>query len=71
MPCISAEDVELGEELEFEFWHGHGGGQHTFTLTAEDFVTLKEEGEIEIFTNVIDGHRHALRISTSEACEQA
>lgn len=67
MPCIPAEDLELGEEKVYEFWHGHSR-DHTFTVTVEDFERLRAGEEIEIHTNVVDGHRHALRISPNEAC---
>lgn len=68
MPCIPAADVELGEEKSYEFWHGHSR-DHEFTVTAEDFERLKAGESIEIHTNVVDGHRHALRISPEESCE--
>jgi hypothetical protein len=67
MPCISAADIEQGVEKTFSFWHGHGR-QHMFTVTAEDFASLKAGDEIEIYTTVVDGHRHALRISPEEDC---
>jgi hypothetical protein len=69
MPCITLRDVARGATKEYQFWHGHGGGSHKFTVTAENFAELREGKIVEIFTNIIDGHRHALRISPQESCE--
>jgi hypothetical protein len=67
MPCIAAEDVAAGVEKTYRFWHGHSA-QHTFTVTADDFVALQNGEDVELLTSVVDGHRHALRISVDEAC---
>jgi hypothetical protein len=69
MPCITMRDIARGVTKEYQFWHGHGGGSHRFTVTAENFAELREGKFVEIFTNIIDGHRHALRISPQESCE--
>jgi hypothetical protein len=69
MPCILDVDVVAGVEKVYEFWHGHGGRKHSFTVTAENFLKLQAGEVIEIHTNVIEGHRHALRISPREHCE--
>jgi hypothetical protein len=68
MPCITIRDIARGVEKSYSFWHGHGGGTHKFTVTADHFATLREGKPVEIFTDVIDGHRHALRISPAEMC---
>lgn len=67
MPCISEADLEAGEEKTFNFWHGHSR-LHTFTVTVEDFEMLNAGEDVEIYTSIVDGHRHALRISPTEAC---
>ncbi len=68
MPCIPLADVEAGEEKTYPFWHGHSS-RHTFTVTVEHFEQLNAGESVELHTNVVDGHRHALRITPTEACE--
>lgn len=69
MPCILRTDIDAGVTKDFLFWHGHGGGKHAFTVTAEHFTELKAGRSVELFTSIIDGHRHALRITPTEACD--
>src|SRR5262245_57500619 len=40
MPCISASDISAAADKEYEFWHGHGGVNHKFPVTAADFAKL-------------------------------
>lgn len=69
MPCITADEIAAGVEKSYEFWHGHGGQQHHFTITADDFVKLQAGTDIEIFTSIVESHRHALLISPRRRCE--
>jgi hypothetical protein len=71
MPCVTADEIAAGEEKEYVFWHGHGAGNHRFVLTAEDFVKLQNGEAIEVYTNVVDGHRHALRVNPAEECRSS
>jgi hypothetical protein len=68
MPCISALDVEAAEPKDYPYWHGHSR-QHNFTISSEDFAELAAGRTIELYTDVVDGHRHALKIIPSEICE--
>jgi hypothetical protein len=70
MPCVMPQELGEGEVLEFDFWHGHGGMTHSFTINGEQFFTLQEVGEVEIYTDVIQGHRHALRLSLNDVCDE-
>lgn len=63
MPRISQEDLEAGETKFYEFWHGHSGRNHSFTITAEQFSELKNGKTLEVYTDVVDSHRHAVRIN--------
>lgn len=67
MPCILAEDIDAGEDKTYDFWHGHSR-KHRFTVTAEHFTLLRDGEAVEIYTDVVDGHRHALRIKPGEQC---
>jgi len=68
MPCISRAFIEKGEEQKYNFWHGHDGELHRFTITAEDFALLRSGKSIEIFTAVVDGHKHAVKIDLDKTC---
>ncbi len=70
MPCITAGDILAGAEKTYDFWHGHSR-QHKFTITGESFLKLQEGQAIEIFTDVVDGHRHALAIKPTSRCTEA
>lgn len=69
MPCISLAAIEAGEDRLYEFWYGHGATSHKFQVTAEDYNRLKNGEAIEIFTDVVEGHRHALKINPREQCQ--
>ncbi len=68
MPCISEDDVAAGEAKTYEFWHGHGGKNHKFTVDSESFAKLKAGESVEIYTDVVTGHRHALKIDPNLEC---
>ncbi len=57
---LKAEDIIKGEPLTLEFWHGHGGVKHEFTITAENFSSLKAGNPVVVYvpTNVVGGHYH-------------
>lgn len=63
MPRISSADLDAGETKVYEFWHGHSGVNHQFTVTADDFIELNNGETLEVYTNLVDGHRHAVRIN--------
>ena len=62
MPFITADQIRAGEPLNFEFWHGHTGKSHRFMVTADDLRRVSEGEDVEIYTDVIEGHRHAVRL---------
>jgi hypothetical protein len=70
MPCIPPEDIEAAEEKTYAFWHGHGE-THRFTVTPEDFAALRAGRTLVLYTTVVDGHRHALRIAPRVPCTMA
>ena len=69
MPCITAVDIAAGVEKIYDFWHGHDGMQHKFTVTSADFAKLKAGHETEIYTSVVEDHRHSLLLSPTRPCE--
>ena len=69
MPCIGKDVIEAGVEKSYDFWHGHSGELHRFTLTVESLQQLKEGKSIEVYTVVVDGHKHAVQIDTKKTCK--
>ncbi|MCX6116961.1 MAG: hypothetical protein NT027_05430 [Proteobacteria bacterium] len=68
MPCIAQADIEAAVAKTYRFWHGHGGKQHSFTVSEENFISLQKGETIEIYTDIITGHRHALKIEPQLVC---
>ena len=69
MPCITKEVIAAGQEVSYDFWHGHSGELHRFTLKVEDLEQLKQETSIEVFTAIVDGHKHAVKVDTKKPCK--
>lgn len=57
---VEAEYILVGEPVTLPFWHGHGGVQHTFTLTPAHYAQLKAGTRITIETSVVQSHTHTL-----------
>ncbi|MCX6126770.1 MAG: hypothetical protein NTV34_18735 [Proteobacteria bacterium] len=69
MPCIKKSDVDLGTEKIYLFWHGHGANVHRFKVTSEHFAKLATGLSVELYTDLVDGHRHALQITPNLVCK--
>lgn len=59
---IHVDDVLRNEPIELEFWHGHGGLLHRFTLLPEHFDRLKRGERVTLTTTELEQHRHELFI---------
>ena len=59
---IHVDDVIAGATLTLDFWHGHGGVQHRFTLDAATFEALKAGERVYVTTTEVEGHMHMLFI---------
>jgi hypothetical protein len=59
---IRVSAVAAGVDLPMEFWHGHGGQQHRFTVTAAHFAALRRRERVMVETTEVDAHRHLLFI---------
>jgi hypothetical protein len=59
---IKVQYIIDGKNVTLDFWHGHGGKQHQFTLTPEHYADLKQLKKVTLQTTVVDGHRHKLFI---------
>ncbi len=61
-------DYILGNApVEMEFWHGHGGKQHRFTLLPEHYLQIKQLKKVTIETTQVDGHAHKLFIDFNDS----
>ena len=52
--------------ISLEFWHGHGGTPHRFTLEPAHFAKLKAGEKITVATTTVDGHAHTLFIDPTD-----
>ena len=59
--------VVANQTIELEFWHGHGGRNHTFTLGPSHFSDLKQGRRVTVETSEVDRHRHSLFIDPTDA----
>jgi hypothetical protein len=59
---IRVADVAAGVTLPKDFWHGHGGQLHRFTVLPEHFAALKRRQRVMVQTTEVDGHSHMLFI---------
>lgn len=55
-----------GAAITLDFWHGHGGQQHRFTLTPAMLDDLKAGKKITVGTSMVDGHAHTLFIDPKD-----
>ena len=63
---IKVEYVVKGENVEMEFWHGHGGVSHRYTITQDHFRRLKKLEKVYIETTEVDDHTHKLFIDMKD-----
>ena len=59
---IKVDYILNNEDLDFEFWHGHGGKQHHFVLTKQNIADIKSLKRTSITTTEVDRHSHKLFI---------
>jgi hypothetical protein len=58
--------VIAGTTLTLDFWHGHGGTPHRFTLEPMHFEKLKQGQKVMVGTTTVDGHAHTLFIDPKD-----
>ena len=58
--------VMAGTAVTLDFWHGHGGVQHRFTLTPAMLDDLKQGKKITAGTTTVDNHAHTLFIDPKD-----
>lgn len=63
---ITAVAIRDGVSLDMDFWHGHGGVLHRFTVTQGDFAALRRGERVYLDTTIVDDHQHTLFIDPSD-----
>jgi hypothetical protein len=59
---ITVAYVIAGTALTLDFWHGHGGQLHRFTLEPAHFDALKQGQRVTLGTTTVENHAHTLFI---------
>jgi hypothetical protein len=59
---IEVEYIVAGAAITLDFWHGHGGQQHRFTLLPEHYEALKRGERVYVGTTEVEDHSHMLFI---------
>jgi hypothetical protein len=57
---VTVAQVVAGTTVTMDFWHGHGGQLHRFTLEPEHFAALTRGQRITLETTTVDNHSHQL-----------
>ena len=57
---VTTAHVIAGAIVTMDFWHGHGGVPHRFTLDPSHFDALKRGERITVTTTMVEGHAHTL-----------
>jgi hypothetical protein len=65
---LKAADIIKGQSLTLQYWHGHGGVYHLFTVTPDDFTSLKSGHPVIIYehTTVVEDHYHFVVIDPNK-----
>jgi len=63
---IHVSDVVAGTAITLDFWHGHGGQLHRFTLTPAMLDDLKKGKKVTVGTTMVDNHTHTLFIDPKD-----
>jgi hypothetical protein len=59
---IRVDDIVAGVDLDMVFWHGHGGRDHLYVVTAAHLAALARGERVMITTNEVESHTHNLFI---------
>lgn len=63
---ITVAHTIAGAALTMDFWHGHGGVPHRFTLQPGHFDALKRGERITVGTTTVDNHSHTLFVDPTD-----
>jgi len=63
---IQVAQVVAGVFVTLDFWHGHGGVPHRFTMGPTEFAALKAGQRITVGTTTVEGHAHTLFVDPKD-----
>jgi hypothetical protein len=63
---IEVEYVLAGATITLDFWHGHNGVLHRYTLEPSHFAQLEMGKRITLPTTIVDDHMHTLFIDPKD-----
>jgi len=63
---VTVTHMIAGSVVTMDFWHGHGGQLHKFTLEPEHFDALKRGERVTVGTTTVEGHAHTLFVDPRE-----
>jgi hypothetical protein len=63
---ITVAHVIASAKITLDFWHGHDGQLHRFTLEPMHFAQLKKGERVTVGTTVVDGHSHTLFVDPKD-----
>src|SRR4051812_45675353 len=59
---IKVDDILANQPVTLDFWHGHGGVLHRYTVTPDHFRELTHLRKVMIETTEVEDHSHQLFI---------
>lgn len=59
---VKVDYILKNQPVTLEFWHGHGGKSHFYTLTPDHFAELKRLKRVYVETTEVASHSHKLFI---------
>ena len=63
---VTVAHVIANATITMDFWHGHGGQLHRFTLEPVHFDALKRGERVTVGTTTVEGHAHTLFVDPRE-----
>lgn len=63
---VAVSYVLANEPITLDFWHGHGGKRHAFTVGPEHYREMKKLKKVTLETTLVEGHSHKLFIDTKD-----
>jgi hypothetical protein len=63
---VTVAQVIAGTTITMDFWHGHNGILHRFTLEPMHFAQLKQGQRVTLGTTTVENHAHTLFIDPDD-----
>ena len=63
---VRVTQVIASAAVTMDFWHGHSGVLHRFTLEPMHFAALKQGQRVTLGTTTVEGHAHTLFVDPTD-----